>query len=155
MSTLKNECCLCKTNVHLEKRMPKRIKRMSKWIKRTSNLKAECQTCKTSEKLNFDKKYAPYESTNIYLPRTYKRDIIPAKRSQIPRPETTCKWPHLRGIADNLKPCKEEVDVALLLGINSACGIKPREIIPGNYDDPYPKRIALGWGLLGMVALDI
>ena len=95
------------------------------------------------------------ESTNICLPRTYKRDIIPAKRSQIPRPETTCKWPHLRGIADNLMPCKEEVDVALLLGIFSACGIKPREIIPGNYDDPYPKRIALGWGLLSMVALDI
>ena len=95
------------------------------------------------------------KSTNICLPRTYRRDIIPARWSQIPRPETTCKWPHLRGIADNLMPCKEEIDVALLLGINSACGIKPRKIIPGNDDDPYAKRIALGWGVVGMVALDI
>ena len=42
------------------------------------------------------------KSTNICLPRTYTRDIVPAKRSQIPRPETARKWPHLRRIADNL-----------------------------------------------------
>ena len=55
-----------------------------------------------------------YESTNICLSRTYTRDIIPAKRSQIPRPETAPKWPHLTRIADSLMPYKEEVDVALL-----------------------------------------
>ena len=94
------------------------------------------------------------ESTDICLPRTYTRDIIPAKRSQVPRPETARKWPHLRRIADNLMPYKEEIDVALLLGINCARAIKPREIIPGNDDDPYAKRTALGWGVVGMVALD-
>jgi len=67
------------------------------------------------------------ESTDISLLWTYTRDIIPAKRSQIPRPETTCKWPHLRRIADNLMLYKEEVDVALLLGINCARAIKPRD----------------------------
>ena len=29
--------------------------------------------------------------------------------------------------------------------------IKPREIIPGNDDDPYAKRTALGWGVIGVV----
>ena len=35
-------------------------KRMPKLMKRTPNLKGDCQTCKKSERLNFDKKYAPY-----------------------------------------------------------------------------------------------
>ena len=41
-------------------------------------------------------------------------------------------------------PYKEELDVSLLLGINWARAIKPREVIPGNDDDPYAKRRALG-----------
>ena len=49
---------------------------------------------------------------------------------------------------------KQEVAVALLLGINCAHGIKQREIIPGNDDDPYAKRNALGWGVVAMFAPD-
>ena len=90
------------------------------------------------------------ESTEIPLPRTYTRNI-PARRSQIPRPETARKWPHLRRIADHLMPYKDELDVGLLLGINCASAIKLREIIPGNDDDPYTKRTALGWGVIGIV----
>lgn len=93
------------------------------------------------------------ESTDISLLWTYTRDIIPAKRSQIPRPETTCKWPHLRRIADNLMLYKEEVDVALLIGINCARAIKPREIISGN-NDPYAILTALDWGVVSMVLPD-
>ena len=42
----------------------------------------------------------------------------------------------------------------MLLDINCERAIKPREIISGNDDDPYAKRTALGWGVVGMVALD-
>ena len=56
----------------------------------------------TSEKITGLLVRGVNESTDICLPRTYTRDIIPAKRSQIPRPETARKWPHLRRIADNL-----------------------------------------------------
>lgn len=91
------------------------------------------------------------ESTEISLPRTYTRHIIPARRSQIPRPETARKWSHLKRIADHLMPYRDDLDVSLLLGINCARAIKPREIIPGNDDDPYAKRTALGWGVIGMV----
>ncbi|XP_068674508.1 uncharacterized protein [Montipora foliosa] len=108
----------------------------------------------TSEKITGLVVRGVNESTDICLPRTYTRDIIPARGSQISRPETASKWLHLRRIADNLIPYKEEIDVALLLGINCARAIKPREIIPGNDDDPYAKRTALGWGVVSMVALD-
>ena len=94
------------------------------------------------------------ESTEIPLPRTYTRDIIPAKRSQIPRPETARKWSHLKRIAGDLMPYNDNLDVSLLIGINCARAIKPREIIPGNDDDPYAKRTALGWGIIGMTAPD-
>lgn len=91
------------------------------------------------------------EEMDIPLPRTYTRSIIPARRSQIPRPETARKWPHLKGIADCLMPYRDDLDVGLLLGINCSSGIKPREIIPGSDNDPYAKRTALGWGVIGIV----
>lgn len=76
------------------------------------------------------------EQTDIPHPRTYTRNIIPAKRSQIPTPETARKWTHLKRIADQFMPYKKDLDVSLLLGINCARAIKPREVIPGNDDDP-------------------
>ena len=48
-------------------------------------------------------------------------------------------------------PYKDDMDVGLLLGINCASAIKPREVIPGNDNDPYAKRTALGWGIIGTV----
>ena len=91
------------------------------------------------------------ESTEISLPGTYTRHIIPARCGQIHRPETARKWPHLNRIAEHLLPYRDDLDVSLLLGINCARAIRPREVIPGNDDDPYAKRTALGWGVIGMV----
>ena len=61
------------------------------------------------------------------------------------------KWPHLKKVADHLMPYNDQLDVSLLLGINCARAIKPREIIPGDDDDPYAKKTALGWGVISMV----
>ena len=94
------------------------------------------------------------ESEEICLPRTYTRDLIPARRGQIPRPESAREWSHLETIADRLMPLKEDVDVALLIGANCTRAIKPREIISGGDDDPYAKRTALGWGIIGIVSSD-
>lgn len=87
------------------------------------------------------------EQTEIPLPRTYTRDIIPS----IPTPETARKWTHLKKIAHQLMPNKDDLDVSLLLGINCTRAIKPREVIPGNDDDPYAQRTTVGWGIIGMV----
>ena len=108
----------------------------------------------TSQKINGLVVRGVNEGTEISLPCTYSRDIIPAKQSQIPRPETACKWLHVTRIADYLMPYNDNLEVSLLLGINCACAIKPREIIPGNDDDPYVKRTALGWEIIGMTAPD-
>lgn len=35
---------------------------------------------------------------------TYTREIIPARHSQILRPETARKWPHFKEVADHLMP---------------------------------------------------
>ena len=105
----------------------------------------------TSQKITGLVVHGVDESTEIFLPRTYTRDIIPARRSQIPRPETARRWPQLKRIADHLMPYNEHVDVSLLLGINCARAIKPREIISWNDDDPYAKRTALGLGVIGLV----
>ena len=88
------------------------------------------------------------ETTEITLPRTYTRNVIPARRSQIPRHDTALKWPHLESIASYLMPLDTEAEVGLLIGANCARAIKPHEVILGNDDDPYAKRTALGWGII-------
>ena len=92
------------------------------------------------------------EGTTVRLPGAYTREDIPAKRGQIQRPETARNWPHLLCIADQLMPYREDVEVGLLIDANCARAIKPKEVIPGREDDPYAKKTALGWGVIGVVS---
>ncbi|XP_048590520.1 uncharacterized protein LOC116615632 [Nematostella vectensis] len=89
------------------------------------------------------------QTTEISLPRSYSRDSILARRSQIPTPELARTWPHLEQIANELSPHKEDIEVGLLIGNNCARAIRPREIIPRGEDDPYGQRTLLGWGIIG------
>ena len=91
------------------------------------------------------------ETIDITLPSTYTRDIVPARQDQIPRKETAEMWPHLKRIANTLTPSSKNVEVGLLIGANCTHAIKPREVIPGNDNDPYGTRTALGWGIVGSV----
>ncbi|XP_043211655.1 uncharacterized protein LOC122376051 [Amphibalanus amphitrite] len=86
------------------------------------------------------------------LPDMYTRAHIPADRSLIPQPKTCEKWPHLRQLADDIHDEFADAEIGLLLGINCARAIKPREIIPGDNDDPWAVRTMLGWGIVGLVA---
>jgi hypothetical protein len=86
----------------------------------------------------------------ITLPGTYAGEVIQARHGQIPRAESSRKWSHLEKIAEFLMPFRNDVVVGLLIGTNCARAIKPREIIPGNDDDPYAKRTALGWESLAL-----
>ena len=49
-------------------------------------------------------------------------------------------------------PYREEVEVGLLIGANCVRAIKPTEVIPGKEDDPYVKKTAIGWGVIGVVS---
>ena len=88
----------------------------------------------------------------IPLPNTFLAQTIPARREQIPKPETALNWPHRKKIADQLMPYRDNVKVGLLIGSNCTRAIMPREVIPGNYDDPYALRTDLGWGIVGRVS---
>ena len=46
------------------------------------------------------------------------------------------------------------MDVGLLIRVNCARAMKPREVIPGSDEDPYAKRTNLGWGVIGSINLD-
>lgn len=48
-------------------------------------------------------------------------------------------------------PLNEDIKVGLLIGLNCSRAIKPLEVIPGKQDDPYAKKTALGWGIIGAV----
>ena len=90
------------------------------------------------------------EDVEIPLPKSYSRSSIPAKKSQIPRPESALNWPHLQKISE-IMPLNEDIEVGLLIGLNCPRAIKPLEVIPGKEDDPYAKKTALGWGIIGAV----
>ena len=92
-----------------------------------------------------------FEANTIHLPGACLQEDIPAKRGQIPRPETARNWPHLVPIADQLMPYREKFEVGLLIGVNCTRAIKPTEVIPGREDDPYVKKTALGWGVIDVV----
>ena len=91
------------------------------------------------------------ETIDIPLPRTYTRNVIPARSSQIPIPETARKWPNLKEISSHLMPLDNDIEVGLLIGANCAQAIKPHKVILGNDDNPYAKKTALGWGIIGVV----
>ena len=105
----------------------------------------------TSKKINDLVVRGINEEIEVSLPRTYSRDEIPAKRSQIARPESVSGWSHLQRIANYLMPYQHDVDVGLLIGANCTKAIKPREVIPGTDDDPYAVRTTLGWGVIGIM----
>ena len=118
-------------------------------LKLSTVLAEEVITCKRIDGLIVQ---GVNEVTTVRLPGAYTRADIPAKRGQIPRPETARDWPHLSRIADQLMPYREDVEVGLLIGANCARAIKPSEVIPGLEDDPYAKKTALGWGVIGVVS---
>ena len=89
------------------------------------------------------------ESVDIPLPGCYSRHNVPAKESQISKPDTITKWKHLRKLAGRLSSDDDTLRIGLLIGINCVHATKPREIISGGVDESYAVRIALEWGVLG------
>ena len=85
----------------------------------------------------------------LQLPKAFSHAIIPAKRSHIPRPESALQWPHLKGIAPQIAPYQNDVEIGILIGSDCPRAIMPREIIPGEDDSPYALRSDLGWGIIG------
>ena len=75
-----------------------------------------------------------YEQKEVSLPFTYSRDNIPARRDQIPRPETANNWPHLTRIADKLMPYDPNVEIGLLRGLSCTKALKPKDSVRMGYN---------------------
>lgn len=88
----------------------------------------------------------------LHLPKAFSREIIPAKRSHIPRPESALQWPHLEKIAEQIAPYQKDVEIGILIGSDCPRAIMPREIIPGEDESPYALRSDLGWGIIGKIS---
>ena len=83
------------------------------------------------------------------LPMMFKRDIIPASRSQIPKASVAREWEHLRPNVDDLMPYNLSVEISLLVGNNCPSIVRPRKVLVGGDDDPYGQRSLMGWGIIG------
>ena len=88
----------------------------------------------------------------IALPNTFSVHTIPARREQIPRPEAALNWAHMKKMAGQLMPYRDDVEVGLLIGSNCTRTIVPREVTPGILDEPHALRTDLGWGIVGRVS---
>ncbi|KAI4889683.1 hypothetical protein NFI96_021031, partial [Prochilodus magdalenae] len=84
----------------------------------------------------------------IPLPVTYSREFIPANRNHIPTPETAKAWSHLEHIADEIAP-QQSCDVGLLIGYNCPQALVPRQVVPGEENQPFAQRTDLGWSVVG------
>ena len=85
------------------------------------------------------------EDVMLDLPRTFTRNVIPADRSEIPRPDVVCKMSHLKNISTKIPPYMADIEVGLLIGLNCPSALRPREIVYGEESDPYAVRSLLGW----------
>ena len=86
---------------------------------------------------------------SIVLPRSFSRRVIPAHRSQIPRPESAKEWPNLEHIANQLMPYRDDIDIGLLIGLDCTRALILREVVPGDNQSPYAVKTDLGWGIIG------
>ena len=86
----------------------------------------------------------------IQLPTVYLHDSIPASRDNIPTPEMTDAWPHLKSMSQHLLP-KGDYDIGLLIGYNCPQALAPRDVIAGQGNSPFAQRTDLGWGIIGLL----
>ena len=56
------------------------------------------------------------EDVMLDLPRTFTRNVIPADRSEISRPDVICTMPHLKNISTKIPPYMADIEVGLPLG---------------------------------------
>ena len=70
------------------------------------------------------------ESARLELPRTFKRNIIPANRSEIPRPDVISRMSHLKDVSAELSPYMEDVEKEKLFTVESQI-----HMLYGRYSD--------------------
>ncbi|XP_039885710.1 uncharacterized protein LOC120732292 [Simochromis diagramma] len=92
-------------------------------------------------------------TTQLPLPTLIECDMIPDDRTEIPSPEVTHFYPHLKAIKGKIPEIDPEADILLLLGRDILRVHKVREQHNGLHNEPYAQRLDLGWVIVGEVCL--
>ncbi|XP_034005864.1 uncharacterized protein LOC117497939 [Trematomus bernacchii] len=92
--------------------------------------------------------------TKAALPPLLECNNLPDDRSEIPTPEITQYFPHLRQVTDKIPPLDTNAPILLLLGRDILRLHKVREQCNGPHNSPYAQRLDLGWVIVGEICLD-
>ena len=91
--------------------------------------------------------------TKVTLPTLLECNNLPDDRSEIPTPEFTQYFPHLRPVADKIPPLDTSAPILILLGRDILSLHKVREQRNGPHNTPYAQRLDLGWVIVGELCL--
>ena len=93
-------------------------------------------------------------SIKMNLPSLLECNQIPDSKEEIPTPEVTHHYPHLRAIAEFIPPLDTEAKIQLLIGrdLLEAHHVLDQLIGPRNL--PYAQKLGLGWVIIGEACLN-
>ena len=89
------------------------------------------------------------------LPTLVECDSIPQDKREIPTPEMARRFPHLRGIADEIPPFDSDANIHLLIGRDAPELLKVREFRNRPSGAPWAQRLTLGCTIAGQMCLDL
>ena len=87
----------------------------------------------------------------IKLPRAYTKQELPGDEQEIATPEKVKRWNYLEGIVNEICP-NTDISVGLLIRVNCAETLEPKEVISSRECDPYAVKTILGWCVVGPIS---
>lgn len=91
--------------------------------------------------------------TKVKLPTLLECNYLPDNRSEIPTPECTQYFPHLRPVADKIPPLDTSAPILLLFGRDILSLQKVREQRNRPHTSPYAQRLDLCWVIVRELSL--
>ena len=117
-------------------------------------------TCTSEKEVKYGRRVANVSvrstsGTASDLPTLVECDSIPQDKREIPTPEMARRFPHLRGIADEIPPFDSDANIHLLIGRDAPELLKVRGFRNGPRGAPWAQRLTLGWTITGQMCLDL
>ena len=88
----------------------------------------------------------------IELTKTFVRDEISGRESQVPHPKSFREWTHLQRVADLIPRPMEDTKVGLLVGTNCTQAVEPKDFVASENGGPFTVLTFLtfaGWTVVG------
>ena len=116
-------------------------------------------TCSTSKETKYGRRISGVvlRSTNgktVELPTMLECEHIPQDKNEIPTPEMTKSFPHLKEIATEIPPLDHNAEIDILIGRDAPEVLKVRQFKNGPRGAPWAQKHILGWTISGEMCLD-